>query len=40
MRLPTAVARERWPGIVLLSLVLLVEAAWAVALGFLALHFL
>jgi len=40
MRLPTEVSRERRHGVVLLSLVLLVEAAWAVALAFLVLHFL
>jgi hypothetical protein len=39
VRLPTEVPRERWHGIAFLSLVLLVEVAWAVALGCLVLHF-
>ncbi|MFZ0342289.1 MAG: hypothetical protein WAL31_08145 [Gaiellaceae bacterium] len=39
LRLPTEVPRERVHGIVFLSLVLLVEAAWAVALGCVVLHF-
>ena len=40
MRLSTEATKRRWPGIVLLALVLLVEAAWGLALLFLALHFL
>jgi hypothetical protein len=38
VRLPIEVPRERWHGIVFLSLVLLVEAAWAAALGYLVLR--
>lgn len=40
MRLSTEAAKRRLPGIGLLALVVLVEAAWGVALVFLALHFL
>jgi hypothetical protein len=39
VRLHTEVPRKRLHSVVFLSLVVCVEAAWAVALGFLVLHF-
>jgi hypothetical protein len=37
---PTEAPKQRWLGVALLSLVVFVELAWAVALVYLVLHFL
>jgi hypothetical protein len=40
MRSPREAPKQRWQSVVLISLVVLVEAAWGVALVLLALHLL